>query len=141
MQGARPGGQRRASVARCTWRSSSQPLHASIAVCSLSIFAISASVSAPGSASCALTCVMHALQVRWPLQHSSHLLRKPGPRRLCQTHGKPLQYAATDGGDVRLPDGTHLLEVGDHGLDFVQRRPDVVVHCRPIVQCRLLSGR
>ena len=52
-----------------------------------------------------------------------------------------LQCAAADAGNVQLPDSTHLLEVGDHGLDLVQRWPDVVVHCWPIIQCRLLSFR
>mmetsp|Transcript_6359 Transcript_6359/g.17785 ORF Transcript_6359/g.17785 Transcript_6359/m.17785 type:complete len:211 (-) Transcript_6359:453-1085(-) len=48
---ASAGGQRRASIARSIWRSSSHPLAASMAFCSLSIRAISFSVLAPSSAS------------------------------------------------------------------------------------------
>mmetsp|Transcript_16383 Transcript_16383/g.49106 ORF Transcript_16383/g.49106 Transcript_16383/m.49106 type:complete len:175 (-) Transcript_16383:298-822(-) len=52
---ASPGGHRSASVARCTVRSSSHPLAASMAVCSWSILTMRASTSAPSSPISALT--------------------------------------------------------------------------------------
>ena len=44
-------------------------------------------------------------------------------------------WADTGGPAARLP---HLLEFVDHRLDLVYCRPDVVIYCWPVIQCRLL---